>query len=63
MQNSIEIPEDHEVTYMQKEKLEQEFRRMREMKRQAEKQNMEAKQTTQRVSPSMCVVHVCLICF
>ena len=47
----MELPDDNEITHLSLEKLQQEYKRMKELKRRAEQQNVEARMSSQRVSP------------
>lgn len=45
-----EVPGDEELTHLGRERLEGEFRKMKELKRKTEQYAVEAKQTAQRLS-------------
>ncbi|XP_064390639.1 uncharacterized protein LOC135338431 isoform X3 [Halichondria panicea] len=50
LQSSLEIPADADLSYMDRTRLETEFRKNKELKKKAEQYAIEAKQTAQRLS-------------
>jgi len=59
MQSTMDIPEETDLSYLDRGRLEEEYRKLMGLKKKAERYAVDAKQTAQRVCYVMHVQHIC----